>query len=151
MLFVGPEDVHNVTYRQRGQSSGQNPRFGFLRKALSLPAAVALAFVGDLAARVAIHMAGLGAPTIETIDAFLGVELLAAMVVSTALGVVVGLRMQDHILLRVMAILSAMFALHNLVHMFPAPFQAIPGGWSQIILSTTQADTLLIRGNTVAF
>jgi putative Ca2+/H+ antiporter (TMEM165/GDT1 family) len=151
MLFVGPEDVHNVTYRERGQSSGKKRRFGFLRQIVLIPAAFALAFVGDMAARIAIHLSGVGAPTEDTIDAFLGVEFLGAMVVSTVLGLIIGLRMQDHILLRMGGILCAMFALHNLVHMYPAEFQTLPGGWAQMVLSTTEADTLLLRGNTIAF
>jgi hypothetical protein len=151
MLFVGAEDVHQVTYRQRGQKSGRKSRFHSLRGLVLMPMALAAALTGVMAAKIGIHMAGLGAPTEETIDVFLGAEFMLAMILSTALGLLVKLRMQDYLGLRVMAILAAMVGMHNLVHLYPQPFQDFaPGGWGQAVLSGTEANTLIVRGTVYA-
>lgn len=151
MLFVGAEDVHQVTYRQRGQSSGRKSRFARLRGVVMIPAAIALAVAGVLAAKIGFHMAGLGAPTDQTIDVFLGTEFMVAMILSTALGLLFKLRMQDYIGLRMLTIVCAMVGVHNLVHLYPQPFQDFaPGGWGQAVLSGTQANTLIFRGETYA-
>jgi hypothetical protein len=151
MLFVGAEDVHQVTYRQRGQATGRKSRFGRLRGLVTIPAAVAIAVAAVMGTKIALHLSGLATPTAETIDVFLGAEFLAAMVLSTALGLLVKLRMQDHIGLRMMAIVGAMVGLHNLVHVYPQPFLTFaPGGWGQAVLTDTQPGTLILRGETYA-
>lgn len=147
MLFVGAEDIHQVSYRQRGQSSGRKSRFGKLRGLVLMPAALLVGVAGVMGAKIAIHMAGLGAPTEDMIDVFMGAEFMLAMILSTVLGLLLKLRMQDYLGLRVLAIVAAMVGLHNLVHMYPQPFQAfVPGGWGQSVLSGTQANTLIVRG-----
>jgi hypothetical protein len=151
MLFVGAEDVHQVTYRQRGQKSGRRQRFPALRKMTLVPLAFGLAILGDLGARLAMHMAGLGAPTEKTIDVFLGAEFVAAMILSTILGIAIRLRVQDMLLLRTAGVLVGMVALHNIVHHVPQAFQPLPGGWANMILASTDANTLLVRGAAIAF
>ncbi|MFM2391721.1 MAG: hypothetical protein RLZZ437_3276 [Pseudomonadota bacterium] len=151
-LLVGPEDMHQVTYRQRGQKSKQKSRFGALGRLVTAGTAVALAVLADMGAQIGIHMANLGAPTPETLDVFLAVQFAVAMIMSTLLGMVFSLRIHDFMVLRMAAILGSMFALHNLVHMYPEPFQQFaPGGWAQMVLSTTASDTLIVRGVTYVF
>jgi hypothetical protein len=150
-LFVGAEDVHQVTYRQRGQSSGHKRRFGRLRKVVLLPTALALAVAGCLGAKVAMHMAGLGAPTEKTIDAFMGAEFAVGMILSTLLGITMRLRIQDFLLLRTVAVVLSMVALHNVVHAAPQAFRTLPGGWADTVLNSTSANTLIVRGATIAF
>jgi hypothetical protein len=146
-LFVGAEDVHQVSYRQRGQSSGRKSRFGKLRGLVLMPTALLVGVAGVMAAKIAIHMAGLGVPTEEMIDVFMGAEFMLAMIMSTVLGLLLKLRIQDYLGLRVLAIVAAMVGLHNLVHMYPQPFQDFaPGGWGQAVLSGTQPNTLIVRG-----
>ncbi|MGL4320155.1 MAG: hypothetical protein ACRCS3_04765 [Paracoccaceae bacterium] len=151
MLFVGAEDIHQVTYRQRGHSSGRKSRFGKLRGLVLMPASIIAAVAGVMGAKIAIHMAGVGVPTEETIDVFLGAEFMLAMILSTVLGTLLKLRVQDYLGLRVMAICAAMIGVHNLVHMYPQPFQDFaPGGWGQSVLSDTRANTLIVRGSVYA-
>jgi hypothetical protein len=151
MLFVGAEDVHQVTYRKRGQSSGRNRRFNGLRKLIGLAMAVALAVLGGLGAKLALHMAGIGAPSEETLDVFMGAEFVLAMILSTILGIALRLRIQDFLLARTAGVLLAMVALHNAVHAAPEAFRYLPGGWAESVLASTQANTIVLRGNVIPF
>lgn len=151
MLFVGAEDVHQVTYRQRGQSSGRKKRFGALRKLVSMPVAIGLSVVSALGAKLAMYMAGLGTPTEKTIDVFMGAEFVTAMILSTMLGIAIRLRVQDLLLLRTAAVLVGMVAAHNLVHAAPQFFQTLPGGWAETVLATTQPHTIVVRGSVITF
>jgi hypothetical protein len=151
-LFVGPDDTHRVTYRERGQRGSRKGPSRTLKAILMLPVALCVALLAGFGARLAIHMANLATPTPETIDVFLAVEFGGALVLSTVIGMLVGLRLQDHLGLRMLAILAGMFALHNVVHMYPQPFvQYVPGGWADMILASTEANTLIIRGATYSF
>jgi hypothetical protein len=149
-LYVGMDETYAVTYGQRGQNRAGQSSGGVFRSLGSLMLLIT-AFVVGVAANVAARLVdfiynGLPGPA-TNVDMQMGIDFAIALVVSLLLGLVLGIRLREFIMVRVIGIAAGMLALHNLVHFYPQYFApAFPAPWVNHILSSTEAGTIIWRG-----
>jgi hypothetical protein len=146
-LYVGMDETYAVAYRQ---SRAGDPTGGSLRS-LGALLLVVTAFLVGVASNVAARLVdfiwnGLPGPN-QNVDLQMGIDFALALVMSLLLGLIVGIRLREFVMVRVVGIAAGMLALHNLVHAYPQYFEpAFPAPWVNHILTSTEAGSIVWRG-----
>jgi hypothetical protein len=153
-LYVGMDETYAVTYGRRGRQRG-NPVADSIRNML-YPLSVVVAFcIGVVAHGAALlldfRLNGLPTST-DNIDIQMAINFVAALAVSSVLGVCFRIGVRDFLIVRVMGIVAGVLLLHNLVHAYPDHFAPVFSElWVSHVVSSTDANSIVWRGVSIAF
>jgi hypothetical protein len=151
-LYVGADETYAVTYRQRGQKKG-SPVSNGVRK-IAYPLIAILAFAIGIASNVLARLADFmlnGLPDgTENVDLMLGLHFVAALMISSIIGVFFRFSISDFMVTRMIGIGAGMIGLHNVVHTHPQYFEPIfSAAWVNYIINSTEAATIIWRGASI--
>ena len=151
-IYVGLDEVYQITYRKRGRQSGRASTAGSTLMPVFLVIAMgfgALAF--GFATWIRFQMMGQGAGVPDPFTE-MGIQAGAALAVAFAIARAVPFRAR--MLKTVMAIsaVATMFVYHNAVHIFPDAFaQVFSPSWVDLVQATTEPQSVVWQGQSFTF
>lgn len=140
-----------------GQGTHRTPakrakaRMGGLMQALSYPMAFALGIASIILAKyVMYHMNGLPDPQAD-MDIQMAIDFGIASAVLFAFGIAFSMTSKTHMSCKLAGMWVATLGMHNLVHLNPDLWTGLfARDWVQWVLTTTEPNTLLFRGLSIA-
>jgi uncharacterized membrane protein (UPF0136 family) len=151
-LFVGIDEVYQVTYRRRGKQAGPAAAAGNVLMPVFMIIAMgfgALSF--GIATWIRFQMQGQGAGVPNPMTE-MAIQAAAALAVVFVIGRAIPFRAR---MLRVIMAISAvgtMFLYHNAVHIFPDAFaQVFSQSWVDLVQATTKPQSVVWQGRSFTF
>jgi hypothetical protein len=151
-IFVGLDEVYQITYRRRGRDAGPVAAAGSALMPVFVSIAMGLGVLAfGLATWIRFQMMGQGAGVSNPMTE-MGVQAGAALAVAFVISRAMPFRAR--MLKTVMAItaVATMFFYHNAVHIFPDTFaQVFSQSWVDLVQATTKPQSIVWQGRSFTF
>ena len=151
-IFVGLDEVYQVTYRRGGKQAGPVAAVGNVLMPMFLFMAVALGALSfGIATWIRFQMQGQGAGVPDPMTE-MAIQAAAALAVVFVISRAIPFRARMVKSMMMVSAVGTMFLYHNAVHIFPDVFaQVFSPGWVELVQATTQPQSVVWQGQSFTF
>ncbi len=150
-IYVGLDEVYQITYRKRGKKSGPSTAGNALMPLFAVIAVALGALAFGIATWIRFQMMGQGAgvpdPLTET-----GIQAGAALAMAFVIARALPFCARTLKIVMAISAVCTMFVYHNAVHIFPDVFaQVFSQSWVDLVQATTLPQSVVWQGQSFTF